>query len=258
LNRLVRESVSGFYLRKIKFPDSDRPFAPLDPVTMPWSELQGLLLAHLRHRYTDYEAALAAGGDRDALHHEIHFTIFKQFPFLRSDPRPFPPDPPRLALDEIAAHLAQLKDLEHGLLEALATPATAREARPAIRGMLAELRVDISEATTILTKQRVTEDGVIMSYRATATGADYDFLGHHLHSNHLAYAGFRCPGCGEGIYRSKRPVPIGQGQRAVVHSCLCVTHFTPDSRQRIAPLTLEKWGEYVTVLASDLPTSVNR
>ena len=26
LNRLVRESVSGFYLRRIKFPDPDRPF----------------------------------------------------------------------------------------------------------------------------------------------------------------------------------------------------------------------------------------
>jgi len=35
LNRLVRESVSGFYLRRIKFPDSDRPFTALDPATMP-------------------------------------------------------------------------------------------------------------------------------------------------------------------------------------------------------------------------------
>ena len=26
LSRLVRESVSGFYLRRIKFPDPDRPF----------------------------------------------------------------------------------------------------------------------------------------------------------------------------------------------------------------------------------------
>jgi hypothetical protein len=36
LNRLVRESVSGFYLRRIKFPDPDRPFTALDPATMPW------------------------------------------------------------------------------------------------------------------------------------------------------------------------------------------------------------------------------
>jgi hypothetical protein len=48
LNRLVRESVSGFYLRRIKFPDSDRAFAELDPATMPLPELQGLLLSHVR------------------------------------------------------------------------------------------------------------------------------------------------------------------------------------------------------------------
>jgi hypothetical protein len=36
LNRLVRESVSGFYSRRIKYPDPDRPFTALDPATMPW------------------------------------------------------------------------------------------------------------------------------------------------------------------------------------------------------------------------------
>jgi hypothetical protein len=35
LNRLVRDSVSAFYLRRIKFPDPDRPFTELDPATMP-------------------------------------------------------------------------------------------------------------------------------------------------------------------------------------------------------------------------------
>ena len=36
INRLVREAVSGYYLRKIKFPDLDKPFVELDPATMPW------------------------------------------------------------------------------------------------------------------------------------------------------------------------------------------------------------------------------
>jgi len=36
LDRLVRESVSGFYLRRIKFPDPDRLFTVLDPATLPW------------------------------------------------------------------------------------------------------------------------------------------------------------------------------------------------------------------------------
>jgi len=39
---------------------------------MPWPELQGLILSHLRHRYTQYEAALVAGEDRDVLRAAIH------------------------------------------------------------------------------------------------------------------------------------------------------------------------------------------
>jgi hypothetical protein len=40
LNRLVRESVFGFYLRRIKFPDPDRPLAALDPATMPLARIR--------------------------------------------------------------------------------------------------------------------------------------------------------------------------------------------------------------------------
>jgi hypothetical protein len=82
--------VVGYYLRLLKYPDPERPFSKLDPKTMPWPELQGLLLAHLRHRYTDYEARLASGEDRATLRHEIHSAAFHAFPFLRADPRFFP------------------------------------------------------------------------------------------------------------------------------------------------------------------------
>jgi hypothetical protein len=64
-NRLIRESIYGHYLKLLKYPDPTQPFAKLDPKTIPWAELQGLILAHLRHRYTDYEAALARGENRD-------------------------------------------------------------------------------------------------------------------------------------------------------------------------------------------------
>ena len=39
---------------------------------------------------------------------------------------------------------------------------------------------------------------------------------HSLRPNHLNYAGFARPGRGEAVYRTKRPIPIGQGQRAIV------------------------------------------
>jgi hypothetical protein len=45
---------------------------------MPWAELRGLLLAYIRHRYTDYEARLAAGEDAlfDQNRVKTNFTTF--------------------------------------------------------------------------------------------------------------------------------------------------------------------------------------
>ena len=60
---------------------------------MPWPELQGLLLAHLCHRYTGYESELAAGGDRETLRREIAAFALHAYPVLRVDPTPFPADP---------------------------------------------------------------------------------------------------------------------------------------------------------------------
>ena len=82
------------------------------------------------------------------------------------------------------------------------------------KGLLARVETDISELTKILTQQRIREDSVMGSYRSVVTPGEYDWLGHALKPNHLDYAGFACPGSGEAIYRSKRPLPIGQGQRA--------------------------------------------
>jgi hypothetical protein len=250
VNRLVREAIYGHYLRLLKYPDPSRPSSKLDPKTMPWAELQGLILSHLRHRYTDYEAALARGEDRDLLHRAITADAFYAYPWLRRDPRPFPVDPPRLALDEAAAHLATLTDLKHGLLEARGSPG-GRTYREKIREMLGRVETNIKELNTILTQQRVREDSVMGIYRRVLTPGDYDWLGHSLRPNHLAYAGFKCPGCGEGVYLSKRAIAIGQGQRAVVHSCVCVTHFTPDSTQKLEPMTFEKWSGYVNRLRTE-------
>ena len=86
---------------------------------MPWPELQGLLLAHLCHRYTGYESELAAGGDRETLRREIAASALHAYPFLRVDPRPFPADPSLVTLDEAAARLAILTGALHSLLEAL-------------------------------------------------------------------------------------------------------------------------------------------
>jgi len=41
----------------------------------------------------------------------IHAAGLRQFPWLRHDPRPFPPIEPRLALDEFSAQLSDFKTL---------------------------------------------------------------------------------------------------------------------------------------------------
>ena len=134
---------------------------------MPWPELQGLLLAHLRHRYTSYEADLARrGGPRPAPPGDPRrrFPLFP--PSLRSDPRPFEPDPPRLAMDEAAARLADLKDLEHGFLETRSRlDRSDRAGREAIDVELAALRANIRRITEHLTKPRVSEEGVVFVSR---------------------------------------------------------------------------------------------
>jgi hypothetical protein len=49
-------------------------------------------------------------------------------------------------MDEYAAELNNLRDIEHGLAEALHCPATKGE-RPLIRGLLAKVREDIATVT---------------------------------------------------------------------------------------------------------------
>ena len=255
--RLFRESAVSYYLRALKYPNFDKPFTRLNLATMDWPPLLGLCLAQLRHRYSDYESRLAAGEDREMLHREIHAPAFHAFPWLRADPRPLPPPPARLALDEAAATLAHLKDFEHSLTETLGSPGVrnSRKSRESVKEMIVKLRAEIAELTAILTQQRISEEGAVCSFGATATGADYDWLGHRLYPNSIRYLGFKCPGCGAGVYTSKRPLPIGQGQLAIVASCFCVTHFTPavDGR-KFEPVTLVRWVgfvEQVTAMAEE-------
>ena len=151
--RLFRESAVSYYLRALKYPNFDKPFTRLNLATMDWPPLLGLCLAQLRHRYSDYETRLAAGEDREMLHREIHAAAFHAFPWLRADPRPLPPPPVRLALDEAAATLAHLKDFEHSLTETLGSPGVrnSRKSRESVKEMIVKLRAEIAELTAIIT-----------------------------------------------------------------------------------------------------------
>jgi hypothetical protein len=145
--------------------------------------------------------------------------------------------------------------LKHGVLEAFGSPGGRGASREVLREMLARLETDIRELNRVITLQRITEDGVVGSYRRTIE-ADYDWLGYQLYPNSIAYAGFRCPGCSVGVYQTKRPIPIGQGQTAVVSSCHCVVHFSPQPRgKKVALMTVERWNGFLDYLNREDPLS---
>jgi hypothetical protein len=147
--RLLRESVNSHTLQLIKdgpIDGKDDLPAKIDTETLSWPQLFGLVEAHLRHRYSDYDAALSRGEDRDTLRAGIHAAILRAYPFLRSDPRPLSPEPERKYYDELAAKIDSAKEYEHYLAEIL-TFESAREGRPFLRERLAEVRSDIARMT---------------------------------------------------------------------------------------------------------------
>jgi hypothetical protein len=254
INRLAREAINSYLLNLIRqspsSPGEGLP-APLDPDSMPWPQLQGLLLWHLRHKYTTYDAQLSAGADRDTLRAEIHTAAMRAYPFLRADPRPLPPEPKRRYYDNLAARLDGLREHEHMLTELLSYPST-REGRPYLRDQIAETRGEIARLTEMLTYPELAEGGeqVVSTYQPTLTGQDYDWLGYELRPYATQYAGYQCPRCGAGVYYAKQAKAIGQGRRVWIYSCHCMVYFSPAAHGKIQPVSREEWAELAEQVAA--------
>jgi hypothetical protein len=144
----------------------------------------------------------------------------------------------------MAAEIEELHHMVTELDELIRSPALS-SIRPMMREARNQYQALIDEFARYLTKPRVDEKGVWFSARPTATGSGYDWMTHRLMPNMLAYAGFICPSCKQGVYRTKRPVSLGQGRKAILHSCWCIVAFNPPPPpgSRIAPVTLEVWSQ---------------
>ena len=250
--RLFREAINSYLLARIhqgpSSPDEEPPDRP-DPDTMPWPQLQGLCLSHLRHRYTSYDAERAKGADRETLRSEIYAAALRTYSFLRSDPRPLPREPERRYYDFLAARLDALREREHALVEMLSFAST-REGRPHLLECLAGIRQEIAEFTKRLTMPELSEDGeqVFATFQSTPT-KEYCWLGHTLHPCHLAYAGYLCPQCKVGVYFTKQPKALGQGRRVWIWSCHCVVYFAPAAHGKIEPITANEWQDFAGTVA---------
>jgi hypothetical protein len=82
---------------------------------------------------------------------------------------------------------------------------------------------------------------VIATFQPTQTGEAYDWLGSDLLPYATAYAGFKCPGCGVGVYKAKRPRNLGQGRIAWITSCHCIVHLAPAQYGKLEPITPAEW-----------------
>jgi hypothetical protein len=79
MERLIRKAVACWNLQH----------DAADPETSPWPEIYNSVLAFLRHWQSQYDEALAAGADRNALHQSLKDAARLQYPWLRlgTDPR---------------------------------------------------------------------------------------------------------------------------------------------------------------------------
>jgi hypothetical protein len=250
--RLVREAIRGLtlvYLRRGELPPEE--LRKLNPRTGDWGQIVGLVCAPLRHRYSDYNERLARGEDHDTLRAQIDGAIHRSYPWLSRDPRLFAPEPARLALDARAAELEEPQGYFQELIELLRVPASL-PVRDQLRSKLARYRDAIDAITALLTQPWYFEDGVIFRIWPTRDGKDYDWAGHALHPNSLVHAGFKCAGCAQGVYRTKRALPIGQGRRGIVYSCHCAYILlpAPPPGKRLLPLVAETWTDKITELSA--------
>jgi hypothetical protein len=202
-----------------------------------------MVLAHVRHRYTDYDARLvgASQEEHDRLRAVMDAACYKKFVWLRSDPIPLPPDPVRKFMDELSASICELKDSEHELVEALRSPG-GKVHREFITECLIALREEIRDKTEMLTRPQITAEGINFVFMPNPTG-EYFWFGIKLYPNRTVYRGFQCPECGAGVYGTKQPLSLGQGKKWIVNSCLCLVEYgpaSPDGRKTV-PTSLKSW-----------------
>jgi hypothetical protein len=258
-SRLVRDALRSARIHHFRQGIMPQGLAELDPESCPWSQIVSLVLDHAWHRYTNYDERLARGEDRGALRRSITGAIYHAYPWLERDPRPFPAEPKRLVFDDCAAQLEEPHCLVNELDELLRAPALA-SIRPMMRETRGRYHALISELTRYLTRPRIDEQGVWLSACATLTGADYDWMGHtQPAANMISYAGFQCSHCRQGVYRTKRPLSLGQGQKAIIYSCRCVVVFLPQCPpgKKIVPITLEFWAQRVRKASEFIDTLSN-
>jgi len=253
--RLAKEAVCAWGLRHLSEP-------PVDYAAAPWPVVRGMIFAYLRHSLTEYDEHLRTRYEhdpkfRDEMAAQVAAAAFRQYPWLRDDPRPFPEaeSEPPLLFDTLSRELADLHTLRDHLVRAihdLRRQAGRRDEIAELEATLAETRRDIDACYGFLSPKALPEEGmtrVVVLAHLKREGVDpsYKFFSDKpVTPNRIEYVGFRCPRCNVSVARWKQIVSMGQGWRGVIFSCHCLTAsiHTPGGCGRIQPMTVEEWTRY--------------
>jgi hypothetical protein len=237
----------------------------LDTRNSEWRRLYWAILAFLRHRLTPYDQTLQESpydpALRDQLFRRIQAAAHFQYKWLRleTDPRTKETQDKadaRRPFDRVAADLSDLYTHKNALFQAL------REARckgtpplglDSLENELAETESRIKRLEQKLPSAESKEAGRwIMSGTLGGSGIISSLLG-KLCPNQWMPENFGCPKCGVRVMRTKRAMPLGQGQQVFFWWCrcaFCAVHLPP-SGSVPRRLRLEDWSEYLEGIAKE-------
>jgi hypothetical protein len=255
--RLVVESVIAWGFRHL---DDAR----LDAHCSPWPLVRGAVLAFLRHSQTDFDAKLRARCEhdpayRDELAKQIEQAAYRKYPWLRTDPRPFPPpaEAEGLFLDKLASQLTNLHTVREHLQSAINDlrrkgDAAAQDQLSFLREEATVVSQEISRLYGMLTRPKTGRDSVghyshFFALSRPEEQAYYFFSAQPLAASRLDYVGVKCPRCGASVAQRKQLINLGQGHNRVrVWSCHCLTYSAHQPpRMRLEPISLAYWTKLV-------------
>lgn len=263
--RIVREAVLSWNLRQT---DSTKK---VNPDTLAWSALRQIVLAFLRHRLTDYDQRLNElcrhnVSSRDGLAQAVAEVAWKIYPWMKEDPRPFSQaESERKFLNVFAAEASLLQTIVEHLRSAIADLSRQpSENRPRLKELKAMLRVADEKkqrSWNVLTEPDFRHYGVPDADGAMGTCHTmifphffedqpvgyYFFTPQPISPNYYKFLSFACPKCRTRVVETKRTQALGQGKRAFIQSCFCVSRivFPPPDYGVLSPTTLAEWTKIV-------------
>ena len=181
--------------------------------------LFSIVLAYLRHSFTNYDAVLSLGGNRDQLQREIREAAVRRYQWLRPElTLPAKTNRPEKALDRSSRELSDLVTRRSQLTIAIRSsrqnPALVRELREELRNVEARFKHVFG-----LFEVRNGEIEIIFRHNRLA----YLYAGYELPASYTEYVFQHCSRCGMAVMRSKRPLDHGAGIHLMAYSCLCLS-----------------------------------